>query len=244
MRFENRLQPFEMDTGLHLSILPALAVDFADDESTYAHFGFSERSKQSRFFTDLTSANRVVAIPHEGDVPPTSMVDARVVARLFGTVGRDGSLELWHLSVNASHALNDTAAGTRWGVHNLESCAALGDRVTFWRTLTDGKRVTSRNARAHVRGTPNPYAVECLVRCVERLGCPSVRQHDGMPCAQLFHGGYDERTHPATMLLYEALKFERAPGLSHYTWHADFMVPLTHSFETMRDRMRCGLSVV
>lgn len=143
--------------------------------------------------------------------------------------------------MNATHPLNDSGRGTRWGVHNLESYA-LADGRTRWRA--DGTNVTPRIARAHVRGSPNPYAVECLVRCATHLKCPSVRQHDDMPCAKLFNAQYDQKTHPATMLIYETLGFQRAPGLSHYTWHEQFMPSLSHAYTQMRERMMFGLSVV
>ena len=250
MRFENRLVSFEPTKGLNLSILPATHVEFQDDETTYAHFGFRERSKQSRFFTDATTANRIVALLYQDKkdsssvaaAPPTCMTDSRVVARLFGTLDRDSSLELWHISVNASHPLNDSGKGTRWGVHNVESYDVNGK--TRWKTISDGKNITARIARAHVRGSPNPYAVECLVGCAMQLNCPSVRQHDDMPCAKLFNCQYDQKTHPATMLIYETLGFGRAPGLSHYTWHGQVMPPLFHAYTQMRERMMFGLSVV
>lgn len=96
------------------------------------------------------------------------MTDSQVVARLFGTLDRDSSLELWHISVNASHPLNNSGKGTRWGVHNVESYDVNGK--TRWKM--DGKNIT---ARAHVRGSPNPYVVECLVGCAMQLDCLSVR---------------------------------------------------------------------
>lgn len=213
-----------------------------DDDTTYTHFGFKENSKQARFFTQPSARGRIVGLLYEpvGEAP-RSLVHASVVCRLFGSRDRDGSLELWHISVNPLHPLNNSERGTRWGVHNLISYNVNGK--TRW-TNTKGSNLTQRNARAHVRGTPNPYAIECLVRCIEDLNCPSVRQHDDMPCAQLFNTQYDQRTHPATMLIYEELRFRRTPGLSQYVWHRQFMPSLVQSYERFAQQMSVGILVV
>lgn len=245
MRYENRLSPFQPRQQLLFQPWSAAEVHFHEDEATYAQFGFKPHSKQARFFTNPAGgAQRVVGVlyePTDGGAAPRDMADPRVVSRLFGTLDRDGALELWHISVNPANALNDSQRGTRWGVHNIVSREVNGK--TRWATL-DGANLTQRTARAHVRGTPNPYAVECLVRCAETLRCPSVRQHDAMPCAKLFNPQYDQRTHPGTMLLYEALKFERARDLPQYVWHRSFMPGLAHSHARCVAQMAAGLSVV
>ena len=240
MKLKNQLESFAAQTRLRIKILKADEIDFANDDSTHTHFGFKRDSKQSRFFTDRTTPRHVVGLLYEGG-SPVSMADPRVVCRLCGVLDRDGSRELWHISVNSFHPLNDSAKGTRWGVHNVESYTANG--YTRWKSF-DGTNITQRNARAHVRGTPNPYSVECLVRCVEHLNCPSVRQHDAMPCAKLFTSQYDQKTHPATMLIYEALNFTKAPGLQHYVWHRSFMPGLIHSYARSAQQMHFGISVI
>ena len=247
MRFENRLRPFVSEHNLRVRVRSASEMSFADDESTYEHFGFRANSKQARFFTRVGKGteNRVVGVLYEGrGEAPTSLTDPRVVCRLFGTLDRDASLELWHISVNARNHLNDSERGRRWGIHNLVSHVEGRDARTRWTSADTGVKLTPRNARAHVRGTPNPYAVECLVRCVEHIGCPSVRQHDDMPCAKLFDAHYDHKTHPSTLLLYEALKFTRPPGLSHYVWIRAHMPSLIYSYEQSAQRMFFGLPVV
>lgn len=79
MRYQNHLTPFEPATGLTCTLLPAVDVDFHDDETTYAHFGFKERSKQARFFTETTASSpRVAGLLHQGSSsPPTSMTESR-----------------------------------------------------------------------------------------------------------------------------------------------------------------------
>lgn len=238
--FTNRIQPFRPQGSLRLAMRPAVDVEM--DVVPYDEFGFKEGSKQARFF-ESTAANRVVAFLYEdaGTEAPRSLLDPRVVARLFGTQDRDGSLELWHLSVHQKHPLNDSGKGTRWGVHGVVKDTS-GHKVR-WKSV-DGATLTSQTAAAHVRGTPNPYAVDLLVRTVERLACPSVRQHDDMPCAKLFHKDYDHATHPATQLIYRSLKFIRGSGVLHYTWLADRMPPLRYSYDRLLESMRCGTSAV
>lgn len=160
------------------------------------------------------------------------------------------SSDLWIATVPSNsgtfpstHSIHSTTvnAESGGGVYNVVSHTVNGK--TVWTNL-EGTNLTQRNARAHVRGTPNPYAIECLVRCVEHMGCPSVRQHDAMPCAKLFSRQYDQKTHPATMLIYEALKFTQPPGLSQYAWHRQFMPSLIHSYERCAQQMFFGLPVV
>lgn len=241
MFYTNRLLPFLPEWRLRFVVRPAAEVVFAEDESTEAEFGFEPRSKQARFF-DAPTRRHVVGLLYEGDGdPPRRMTDVRVVARVFGTLDRDGSLEVWHLSVRRTHRLNNSDHGRNWGVHNVAS-ETRGSR-TRWRTA-DSASLTPTNAEAHVRGTPNPYAVECLVRVVDELACPSVRQHDAMPCARLFDKGYDHRTHPATLLIYRALHFVRGSGVLHYAWVRGSMPSLATSHAAMRECMHYGVAAV
>lgn len=236
----NRLRPFRPHAPLRFATRSVVEVDL--DVVPYDEFGFEEGSKQARFF-ESAATNRVVAFLYEdaGTDPPHSLLDPRVVARLFGTQDRDGSLELWHLSVHRRHPLNDSGKGTRWGVHGVVKDTS--GRKVRWKSV-DGAKLTPHTAEDHVRGTPNPYAVELLVRTVERLACPSVRQHDAMPCAKLFHKDYDHATHPATQLIYRALKFIRGSGVLHYTWLADRMPPLRYSYDRLLLSMRHGTNAV
>lgn len=242
MHFTNKLVPFEIEKYLRLTVLPVRNVRFYDDEHTYKHFGFKEHSKQARFFTQPFD-NGIVAMLYEptNAGAPNCISEQTVVARLFGALDKKGALELWHVSVNPFHRLNNSARGTRWGVHNIISDENASGK-TRWTTL-DGKGVTSKNARAHIRGTPNPYAVECIVRCGEFLQCPSIQQKDDMPCAKLFSSQYDQKTHPATMLIYEALRFRQADGLQ-YAWYRETMPGLVHSYEQCIQQMKFGLPVV
>jgi hypothetical protein len=241
MRLTNRLSPFEPQPYLRVAVRSVGEMTFVDEDTEH-EFGFKPRSKQSRFFDPPHAPKRVVGMLYvAGSGVPTSMTDPAVVCRLFGTVDRDGSLELWHISVAPSHPLNDSGKGTRWGVHNV--AMDTSGAKTRWRS-TDGTTLTERNAQTYVRGTPNPYAVECLVRVAEYLNCPSIRQHDQMPCAKLFHKDYDHRTHPAVMLIYEALRFARAPGVGQYIWMRDTMPPLLHSYQRLVQCMFFGITVV
>lgn len=115
MRFENRLASFSAAQGLRVAVLDAQEVEYDDDNTTYEHFGFKENSKQARFFTQRATRRVVGLLYQPGSGVPKSMTDARVVCRLFGSLDRDGSLELWHISVNALNPLNDSQRGIRWG---------------------------------------------------------------------------------------------------------------------------------
>lgn len=242
MRLTNRLVPFEPQLYLRVAVRPVEEIEFVD-EHTEHEFGFKARSKQSRFFDPPYDKKRIVGMLYvAGNGVPTSMTDADVVCRLFGTVDRDGSLELWHISVAASHPLNDSEKGTRWGVHNIVMDTSKS--LTRWRSADTNSPLTERNARTHVRGSPNPYAVECLVRVAEYLKCPNIRQHDQMPCAKLFHKDYDHRTHPAIMLIYEALRFTRAPGVGQYIWMRGTMPPLLYSYQKIMQCMFFGITAV
>lgn len=238
--FANHLRPFEAQLYLRVALLPVAEIEFEEWDDMKREYGFGPASKQSRFFDPPHRDDRIVGLLYvPGQGVPTSLTHPSVICRLFGTIERDGSLELWHISTSPSHTYNDNQHGTRWGVHNLIRDDS-GSKVR-WKTL-NGKNITRTTARAHVRGSPNPYAVECLVRVVERLGCPAVRQHDQMPCAKLFHTGYDHRSDPAIMLIYETLRFERP--IEQYSWNREQMPSLSHSYAQMAQKMMFGLSVV
>ena len=236
---QNRLQPFEPEPLLRLRIVPCSHVDFPGTADTAKEFGFTPRSKQARFF-DQEGDGNVVALLYrdKGGPPPTSMTDASVVCRLFGSVDRN-VLTLWHVSVNHANSLNDSDQGRRWGVYNIRRDTS-GKKVR-WRT-SEGARITPRNAGAHIRGTPNPYAVECLVRAAERLKVDSIEQHSDMPCARLFNSEYDHRTHPATYLIYKALGFTNTMG--HFVWYSSEDPSLMHSYRRTLRMMEQGINPV
>lgn len=237
----DNLSPFVPELYLRVWVTGAENVTYVD-EGTEEVFGFKPRSKQSRFFTDPKKGSaRVVCLLYEAGPRPVSMTDERVVARFFGTLDRDSSLELWHLSVNPSHPLNDSARGKRWGVHSITR-DDTGSK-TRWRGM-DGTKLTNRNSEGHVRGSPNPYAVECLVRGVEVIHCPSVRQHDQMPCANLFHSDYNHSTHPSTLVIFKTLDFRKPPSLAHYMWMRSLNTSLLHSHSKMVQCMQHGISCV
>ena len=239
MRFLNVLAPFTPASHLALAVVPVAQIEFQEYAGMKAHFGFGERSLQSRFFDKPHLPQRLVGLLYvPGQGVPRALTDRRVVCRLFGEMDR-GTLTLWHISASSEHPLNDNRRGTRWGVHNVAR-DATGFQVR-WKTLS-GATITPKNARAHVRGSPNPYAVECLVRVAERLACSMVRQHDQIPCAQLFHKDYDHKNDPAIMLLYETLHFKKPLG--QYTWLRGNAPPLTDSHAQMLQKMQLGVPVV
>lgn len=240
---ENRLEPFvpARDLGFIAWRAEDVGVDVGD---LHAEYGFGAGSKQHNFLTRADSADHVVVLLHDGHMP-RHMADPSVVARAFGVLrtGPRGSnhLELWHVSVRKEHPLNDSRGGTRWGVFGIARTTA-GSRVR-WRSL-DGRGVTRRNAARHIRGTPNPYAAECLVRFAKLFECTTVTQNPEMPCAQLFDSQYCHRTHPATHVLFRALGFVQPSALDHYVWDAEVHPSLTDAWTTALEHMAQGRAVV
>lgn len=214
---ENRLAPFVPMGPLGFVAWRAQDVG-VDVQDMCAEYGFKANSKQHNFLTRSATPDRVVVLLHTAAQGlPRHMADPAVVARAFGTVrAKSHELELWHISVRREHPLNDSHGGARWGVFGI-ACDSTARRVTWATPL--GVKLTPHNASEHVHGTPNPYAVECLVRFVELFQCESVAQNPELPCAQLFDKQYCHRTHPATLLLYRALGFVKPPALDHYVWN-------------------------
>lgn len=247
---ENRLAPFTPHDSLDFVALQVRDAN-VDVEDLYAEYGFKFGSKQHNFLTQhYEDEERVVVLLHSalpGSPQPQHLANPSVVVRAFGTIRRNArsggnELELWHISVRKQHPLNDSARGTRWGVFGID-CAAILPRVT-WRAAGGGAKLTRRNAAKHIKGTPNPYAMECLVRFAELYRCTIVAQNPEMPCAQLFDAQYCQRTHPATLLLYRALGFAKPPALDHYVWSSESMKPFRDKWEEAKERMASGLPVV
>ena len=239
---DNRLRPFVPHGPLHIVAWRATDVSL-DVEDMYAEYGFRVGSKQHNFLTQ--SRTGVVVLLHnvpQGSPVPRHLAHPSVVARAFGVVRTHrgvNELELWHISVRKQHPLNDSRGGTRWGVHGIRRVDNGG--LVRWTTAT-GSKLTKRNALGLVKGTPNPYAMECLVRFAQLFDCKVVAQNPEMPCAQLFDSQYCHRTHPATLLLYRALGFKRPPHLDHFVWNGS--IPLQDAMARALERMARGESVV
>ena len=229
-RMLNRLEPFtppvlpvdaRSDVGPHL-----LGTDLLEEE-----YGFKDKSMQDNFFT-RPPKGAFVLLMHTG-APPETMADETVVARLFGTRNASEAV-VWHVSVRKSHPLNDGSRGKRWGVYGIEY-----DGKKHW--FAADKKLTRTSAEKFVRGSPNPYATRLLVEAAGTR--KTIRQHEAMPCAQLFHPRYSHRLHPQTLLLYLALGFRKAPGMDAYVW-SDPLPPLHLAWERTLHRMSLGVPAV
>ena len=237
---KRRLRPFQPALDLPMHEVAT------DDDSVLGNvnymeeYGFDSGSMQHNFFkpSASTKARKVAMVLHTNTRgPPDSLNAATVVARLFGVL-RGSDFEIWHVSVNKEHALNDSKAGIRWGVYGIR----LDDVPTKPRWYdSEDRQVTKLNSEHNVRGTPNPYATQCLYRTLRGLACKSARQHESMACAQLFDTQYSHRTHPATQLIYRTLGFEKQRGLDAYSWDSNTMVSLESSWKRFVFRMSKGI---
>lgn len=247
-RMLRKISPFVPDDNLHLHPLEATYATVGGCDLV-AEYGFKDGSMQHGFFAPSSTAGRgarkvVFALTTAAEVPPTLHADT-VVARVFGVARGTKEFEVWHVSVNKRHAHNDSHGGTRWGVYGIVDATPPTSSKTRWAEAEGERRpVNKRTSESVVRGTPNPYAVMCLYRACTVLGSRSVRQHESMPCAQLFDTQYDHRTHPATLLLYRALHFSRPQGLDYYAWDADTKPSLDASWSRVQFMMRLGIPVV
>lgn len=212
-----------------------------------AEYGYKWRSRQDRFFDAPRDAserrrfqNREVALVFTGDgPPPRHMADPRVVARVFGELER-GVFVIWHASVNKAHPLNNAEQGTHWGVCNN---VRYDGRHWFHGTT----RLTQARAESVVGGSPNPYLVHCLLEYSVRRVCERMAQDPSMPCAKLFSADYsrpgDQKSHPATLLLYKTLGFTRTPPFTHYTRFGD-APSLVMLYDRFLDCLRRGVPVI
>lgn len=236
----NKLKQFRPESRLTLWRVPP-TTEALGTSDLLGEYGFKEHSMQHGFFTRPPPSNseNVVFALCTGDVPAT-LDSASVVARMFGRT-RGPELEIWYVGVRP-HALNNSDRGMRWGVYGIVLDKSRPKARWYGE---DGHAVTRRNCEAKVRGSPNPYATRCIYEACKRLGCTVVRQHESMPCAQLFDAQYDHTSHPATMLIYRTLGFERPPGLDFYYWNeSDGMVDMKLAYKTFLYRMRVGIPAI
>lgn len=239
---QRRLRPFRPTPDLPMARLESTeaALGGADLKSEY---GFDVNSMQHNFFKTPGSSRskKVVIIMHTSTGPvPVTMDDGAVVARLFGTI-RGSDLEIWHLSVNKSHPLNDSHRGAHWGVYGVR-LDTVPTKARWYDA--DGRQVTKQNSEQQVRGSPNPFATNCIYRTIRDFKCKSARQHESMPCAQLFDSQYDHKAHPATQLIYRTLGFERLAGLDAYSWNTATMVDMQVSWNRFTFRMNRGIPAI
>ena len=239
---ENHLLPYNPLT-LRLSVVNSTDIDFEDNER---EFGFKPRSQQSGFF-ETTSSSKYVGLLYKGGiVPPRSMLDPCVVARVFGEMVSDDDFNIWHVSVASTHSLNNSDSGFRWGVHNVVRDRTNPNR-TKWKIVNPVNRevnVTFSNAPTHVRGTPNPYAAQCLARTLTFLDCATATQKENMPCAKLFVPNMPQHHDASIFLLYAALGFQPQRELHRFYWHRGSNPAFVDSYVRMLARMAAGQPVV
>ena len=187
-----------------------ISLDTLGTEDYVGEYGFKERSKQYNFFNAKTASRRV-GILYSGDAPPPShMADARVICRVFGEMIGNNFL-IWHLSTRRAHPLNDSMGGTIWGHRGL----TWDSEKKRW--FHGETQLSKRNAERFVAGTPNPFAVQCLVKLQRHLEARNMEQYYAMPCTKLFDKNYNQKYHPSIMLIYRALGFVYVE--ERYVWH-------------------------
>lgn len=169
-------------------------------------FGFLPKSKQDNFLRNplrSTRTRKVAVVISTSAQSPSRLDHPQVVACCFGELLVPHTLELWHVGAS-THALNDSARGTRWGTFPLTK-HHKGAKV---RWTSRGTPVTRATFERLVHGTPNPYACRAVAEIVAACGATSVYQNPDLPCAKLFDSQYTHATHPGTALIYRALGFQ------------------------------------
>ena len=234
---QNRLAPFEPESNLRLTIERATPM-MLSATNMKKEFGFEEDSKQGNFFKRATKKS-VVALLYQGTRKPETMSDPNVVCRLFGVVDRQG-LELWHISANPKNALNDNRKGKSWGIFDITPYKRK-DGKTRW-VSSSGESLTEKSHAAYVRGSPNPYIVELIIRVADILDLKEIAQYSEMPCAKLFHNNYDHKNHPAIYLIYKCLDFIK--GVDTFVWYRGQRAPLLRSYLKMLQMMEFGIPIV
>lgn len=233
---QNTLQPFDVLAhvkDLRMFTFNVGGIDLGPFEEFQTEYGFVRNSMQHNFFkTD--SEQKVVIVLAQSQEPPQSMVDPSVVVRMFGERMGDEFL-LWHVSINKNNSRN-MSYGKYWGFYGIRP-----SMVGTYRVWYDGeKRLTELNAIKHVKGTPNPYVVHCIVKFAGDW-CQTFRQHPDMPCSKLFRTNMNQKTHPSTLLIYSALDF--VYSIDSYVWLSSKR-SFQESYELMVRRMKKGLPVV
>ena len=228
---ERRLLPFHPESALRAKVLPI--DDLCLEDGFHERLGFAVSSKQWNFLHTPRHSRFVLLLMRCGD-DTSSPTDDRTLAVVFGERS-GGMIELWHVSVNRRHPLNDSHRGERWGIYGIER--VVEGQKTRWRQPGGGK-VTARNHTRLVRGTPNPYAVIAVAEVVRHFGgVTQVQQHPEMPCAQLFHKDYDHASHPAIALIYRSLGFRYQVG--RYVWY-EFMGSMSERLSRLLEAMALG----
>ena len=217
---ERRLQSFLPDYRLRTKLLSIDQLDLEEGFEEKLHF--LPQSKQWNFFTTPDPSRFVLLLMRSTDDTASPTSD-ETLALVFGEV-HGARMDLWHVSTNRNHPLNDSQQGRRWGMYGLERVTE-GSKVRWKRP--EGGKVTAHNHAKAVRGTPNPYAAIAICEAVIAFGVHEVQQNPEMPCAQLFHKDYDHTSHVAIALLYRSLGFEYRVG--RYVWY-DF-------FDSMQKRL-------
>ena len=245
MLFPRRIRPFKPTVDLPMTVVEPSEAALGDSDLK-REYGFEANSMQHNFFKtssrpSSSKSKKIVVLLHTSNGQmPMAMDHDTVVARLFGVV-RGTDLEIWHLSVNKKHPLNFSNQGTHWGVYGVR----LDTTPTKARWYdSDGRQLTKQNSEQLLRGSPNPFATNCLYRTIRQFKCKSARQNESMACAQLFDPQYDHTTHPATQLIYRTLGFERSFGLDAYSWNASTMVDMQVSWNRFMFRMNKGIPAI
>lgn len=241
-----RLRPFTpfASTSYRITSLPPVEESLGADPDLENEYGFKVGSQQHNFFrgSGKKKSSDVVYVLHSSSDPPSTLNDPRVAARIFGRV-RNGDFEIWHLSANKANPCNDSKRGTRWCVYGVRVVDPSATKIRWLDTSTN-KPVSRSNMEASVRGSPNPYVTLCLYLSMKDTSCVVARQNESSPCSQLFDAQYSHRTHPATLLIYRSLGFEKSPSLDGYSWNKDTMVDLDTSWKLLLFRFRIGVPVV
>ena len=149
---QRRIRPFVPEFDLRTKLLRIGELDL--EQGFHNHLGFKERSKQWNFLTSFHPSRFVLLLMRRGDdtFSPTS---EKTIAVAFGEYnGR--SVDLWHVSVNRTHPLNDSRNGERWGVYGIKRVVEKS-RIRW--INSDGRKITAANHVQFIKGTPNPYAV-------------------------------------------------------------------------------------
>ena len=233
----NRLKPFRPEL-LHVTRVRVAGMGTLGDVDVYEEYGFQTKSLQTTLFKQGPKGAVAFVLESKSGTART-LSDDSVVARLFGErVGTQ--LVVWHLSIQKKHVLNNSQSGTRWGTYGIQPVPGTKPR---W-VNSEGELLNKTNARFNVKGTPNPYAVSLLVQVGELLKCTSIRQHEAMPCAQLFDTQYSHQTHPATLLIYRSLGFDRSKELDAYVWNDHNVPSLAENWNRILYCMSIGMPAV
>lgn len=243
MIFKKRIQKFKLDTTVRLGEIYTPDVNLGELGTLKEEYGFKAGDLAHNFFKS-SDPKRKVYVLYTGSQIPTNLRSTNVVARIWGVQRQSRNVvefEIWHLSSNPSHSLNDSQGGKRWGVYGLTKVD--GSKVR-WKCTDTGENVTKKTCQQIIRGSPNPYVTKLLKLSLEDMGCTSARQHEASPCSQLFDNQYSHSTHPQIMMIYTALGFKRPVGLDFYAWDAMTHRSLERSWKSLIFKMGIGIPVV